>query len=109
MNFDPIIVDYARDAHKLLSDNRAAYIAQSAASRHGEVAPFPSARRPVLPAGQAATPPEGSGGRSFSPLPARQSPPENNKAGGQDFYDDDPPSDEEIAEAAAFKFGELQC
>lgn len=49
MNFDPIIVDYSSGAHKLLSDNRAAYIAQSAASRFGEVAPFTPCPKPENP------------------------------------------------------------
>ncbi len=49
MNFDPITRDYPSDAHKLLSDNRAAYIAQSAATRFGEVAPFTPARQSTAP------------------------------------------------------------
>ena len=40
--------DYADSAHKLLSDNRDRYIAQSAATRNGVVASLPA--RPRLPA-----------------------------------------------------------
>ena len=40
--------DYADSAHKLLSDNRDRYIAQSAATRNGVVAPLPA--RPRIPA-----------------------------------------------------------
>ena len=40
VSYDPEWADYG-DGHKLLSDNRAAYIAQSAATRDGNVAPFP--------------------------------------------------------------------
>ena len=39
--YDPEWAEYSSDGHKLLSDNRAAYIAQSAATRDGNVAPFP--------------------------------------------------------------------
>lgn len=60
--FDPEWAEYG-DGHKLLSDNRDAYIAQSAATRGGNVAPFPLPR----PAGTAYPPPipaDGSGGDS---------------------------------------------
>ena len=54
--YDPEWADYG-DGHKLLSDNRESYIAQSAATRRGVVAPFPA---PVP-----ATPiPEADSGRS---------------------------------------------
>jgi hypothetical protein len=38
--YDPEWAEYSSDGHKLLSDNRAAYIAQSAATRDGNVAPW---------------------------------------------------------------------
>ena len=44
--FDPEWAEYG-DGHKLLSDNRDAYIAQSAATRGGNVAPFPIPRPAV--------------------------------------------------------------
>ena len=38
--YDPEWAEYNGSAHKLLSDNRDAYIAQSAATRDGSVAPW---------------------------------------------------------------------
>lgn len=54
--------DYAStSAHKLLSDNRALYIVQSANTRDGKRADFPS-----LPAGEPATIPAATAGGAFS-------------------------------------------
>lgn len=56
VSYDPEWAEYSSDGHKLLSDNRAAYIAQSAATRDGNVAPIPR------PAGTANSPPRAEGG-----------------------------------------------
>lgn len=50
--YDPEWAEYG-DGHKLLSDNRAAYIAQSAATRDGNVAKFPRPAGTAQPASQA--------------------------------------------------------
>ena len=58
MNANLAWPDYSgQDGHKLLSDNRDRYIAQSAATRNGEVAQIPLSRPPAgvthpLPSGR---------------------------------------------------------
>ena len=59
--------DYADSAHKLLSDNRDRYIAQSAATRNGVVAPLPA--RPRIPA--SAIPADVGAGQLDHHMPAK--------------------------------------